>query len=99
MNTEQAGVQNAAKVVAATTGAAQDAIARQKHQVSACMARMARFHQALQSTHFHLCEAIWMARENGLSELEGYLVALQDEFEGLTAGLQPTLAFQKLPPV
>lgn len=99
MTTEQTGALPATKTVAVATTAAQDAIAQQKSKVVKCMGRIARFHQALLSTHFHLCDAVWLARENGLPELEGRLVVLQDQLEGLTAGLQPTLTFKELPPV
>lgn len=69
------------------------------HQVLKQMGAAGGLGDSLSAAHTHLCFAIKKSREGGLCELEGRLIGLQTELEGLIARLQPTLLFQAQQPV
>lgn len=58
------------------------------------LARLARLADALSAADAKLCWAIKNSRECGLSDLEQGLLALQVQFDGLVARLQPAVAFK-----
>lgn len=61
--------------------------------------RLARLAEALQAMDSKLCWAVKNSRECGLAEMEQGLLALQQQFDGLVARLQPAVFFKPQEPV